>query len=599
MKIFTKKLPQSLSIVIIAFVFSFFSIVPVKAFSDFYSDTENQFYDPNACDPTNGADTSSDISGDNNQQKAFNYFVSKGLTKEQSAGIVGNLMQESGETLDPAATNGSHWGIAQWDSGRWNNLKKFAKDHSLKYKELDAQLQFIWEELPSNGLSALKATTTAEDAASVFEANFERSGGSAVDVRQSNAKKVLKKYGGDSAEITPDEAPADTSEGDTGATCQCATSTISSAGGTSELPKKSQDVFDAAKKNIEKMKPIYEYGAEKVGIKWEYLAALHYREANNQPGTSILAGEQLGASNPDGVGSNTSDAKQNAVDAAKHFVEMAKMVYKVDPKKDMSNSDLKKAFLAYNRGHMYQTAHTSPDKSPYVMAGLDADHPIDMIFPNSSAEPGSTRGVHNQNLGAMAILAGLGVSGSGAESDCGGASLGCEDPGNADFVFPLCVTKKDIKEGVKYKGTTWVWCYTARTTCHHDYAAADIHAKVNTKVVAAVGGEVMQVHKATSCSSSSMDVPRLQIKAKDGLYYYYTHMKPGSIKVKDGQKVDAGDELGQVGPGECAQGTGPHLHIHRQSTPTTCAPCASQDPDRNSHDIQPALYQAFQSLPEN
>lgn len=40
----------------------------------------------------------------NNQQAAFTFFVSAGYTKVQSAGIVGNLMQESGSSNDPRAS---------------------------------------------------------------------------------------------------------------------------------------------------------------------------------------------------------------------------------------------------------------------------------------------------------------------------------------------------------------------------------------------------------------------------------------------------------------------------------------------------------------
>ena len=36
------------------------------------------------------------LEGSDNQQKVFNFFVSKGYTKEQAAGIVGNMMAESG-----------------------------------------------------------------------------------------------------------------------------------------------------------------------------------------------------------------------------------------------------------------------------------------------------------------------------------------------------------------------------------------------------------------------------------------------------------------------------------------------------------------------
>ncbi len=571
-------------------------IKSAKKFLDKFSDTSSstssgsESSGSTGCCPAQSSSTSgAGLSGDSNVEKAFNFFVSKGLSKEQAAGIVGNLMVESGEGLDPKATNGSHWGIAQWDSGRWANLMNFAKDKSPYNFKI--QLNFIWKELPSNGLGELKKAKTPTEAATAFEAGFERSGGSALDVRQSNAEGVLKEFG--------DGAAATNSSSNTEvASCACEVGDASP--GLGSLPPTSKKVFKAVKNNIEKLKPLYEYAAEKTGIKWEYLAALHYRESGNRPGTSLLAGETLGSTNPDGTGSGTSSAKKNAVEAAQHFIGNAKMVYGVNVKNNPSTNDLKKAFLAYNRGFMYKNAHTSPDKSPYVMAGLDSTHPIDMVFPDSTAEPSSTRGKKNANLGAMAILAGLGLENAGSSStSCGDGSLGtCDDsPGSNDFVFPLCISKEGIKKGVTYSGTKWVWCYESAKSCHHDYAAGDIHAKVGTKVVAAKGGTVFKVDDPGGCSGG-FDVPRIQIKANDGLYYYYTHMKPNSLKVREGQKIKSGEEVGVVGPGDCAQNTGPHLHIHRQSVPTTCAPCASEDANRDRHDIQPDLKKAYNALSE-
>ena len=42
------------------------------------------------------------LTGSNNQQKAFNFFVQNGYTKEQAAGIVGNMIAESGVERDTA-----------------------------------------------------------------------------------------------------------------------------------------------------------------------------------------------------------------------------------------------------------------------------------------------------------------------------------------------------------------------------------------------------------------------------------------------------------------------------------------------------------------
>lgn len=139
----------------------------------------------------------SSLVGKDNTEKAFNFFRSKGLSPEQSAGIVGNLMVESGEKLDTRADNGSHWGIAQWDSGRWNNLKKHSGGDIY---DLGNQLEFIWYELnetPSM-LGAIKSAKSASDATLAFQNQFERCGSAAACAqsnRLANAQKVLNKYG--------------------------------------------------------------------------------------------------------------------------------------------------------------------------------------------------------------------------------------------------------------------------------------------------------------------------------------------------------------------------------------------------------------------
>src|SRR5882724_9083599 len=49
------------------------------------------------------------------EQTAFNFFAAKGLTELQSAGVVGNLIQES--SMNPGAVEfggGPGRGIAQW-----------------------------------------------------------------------------------------------------------------------------------------------------------------------------------------------------------------------------------------------------------------------------------------------------------------------------------------------------------------------------------------------------------------------------------------------------------------------------------------------------
>lgn len=137
---------------------------------------------------------------------AFQYFILKGLTPKQSAGILGNLRQESGvnpASDNPAAKGGSGgWipgvdqaggGIAQWEGGRWSGQTgllayvagkgKFNKPQGdgKNWKVLSIQLDFLWGELTGAGaiskqpgLAEVKASTTVEAATVAFEEKFER-----------------------------------------------------------------------------------------------------------------------------------------------------------------------------------------------------------------------------------------------------------------------------------------------------------------------------------------------------------------------------------------------------------------------------------------
>lgn len=116
-----------------------------------------------------------DIGCSTNAAIAFDFLVGRGLTLEQAAGVVGNLQFESG--LDPALavmdTNGKmSRGIAMWQPERWQNLLAFAG--SRNPLSIDVQLEFLWAELPSYGLSTLRSASHVEDAVVVFQNQFEK-----------------------------------------------------------------------------------------------------------------------------------------------------------------------------------------------------------------------------------------------------------------------------------------------------------------------------------------------------------------------------------------------------------------------------------------
>jgi hypothetical protein len=139
-----------------------------------------------------------------NDKAAFDYFVGKGLTNFQAAGIVGNLDQESGVSPTAVQQGGPGRGIAQWSvGGRWDtdggdNATTYASQQGQSVWSLGLQLDFIWYELTKfsgYGLSKLKATTNVTDATVVFQTDFEGCGTCLQTQRITYAQAVLNAYG--------------------------------------------------------------------------------------------------------------------------------------------------------------------------------------------------------------------------------------------------------------------------------------------------------------------------------------------------------------------------------------------------------------------
>jgi murein DD-endopeptidase MepM/ murein hydrolase activator NlpD len=52
----------------------------------------------------------------------------------------------------------------------------------------------------------------------------------------------------------------------------------------------------------------------------------------------------------------------------------------------------------------------------------------------------------------------------------------------------------------------------------------------------------------------------ISIKLENGNYAFYEHLKPGSIRVRPGQKIKRGEVIASLG--FTGQSSGPHLHFH-------------------------------------
>lgn len=163
---------------------------------------------------TSCCSTSTTLAGSDNQQKAFNYFISKGLTPQQSAGMVGNMMGESGTGINPKAQQdgsntpypkpGVGFGIVQWTVvSRQTKLTAFAAQANLPVTDFGLQLDFAWHEVSTgfgSFLKDLKGTTTVHDATlltlQVYEIAGDTSAGGPNDIKRTGyANSVLTLYG--------------------------------------------------------------------------------------------------------------------------------------------------------------------------------------------------------------------------------------------------------------------------------------------------------------------------------------------------------------------------------------------------------------------
>lgn len=181
---------------------------------------------PSSGPPTSVTQATSDLY----KKLAFGYFVSKGLTQIQSAGLLGNLDAESSviptrlqnhhvDYIQLTPVPGTGWGIAQWTSGntgdaspsgRQKDLVDFANKApyvqngivSYRVYDLQVQLDFVWHELNTgykSDLDSLKKATNTQDATNAIMQHYESPAvkdQTALAGRTALSDQILKQYGG-------------------------------------------------------------------------------------------------------------------------------------------------------------------------------------------------------------------------------------------------------------------------------------------------------------------------------------------------------------------------------------------------------------------
>lgn len=188
------------------------------------------------------------LAGVDNLAKILNFFMSKGLTLAQAAGIAGNMQAES--TLRPdiiqggatapknySPVNGVGFGLVQWTfTGRQGPLVNYTKQQGVDITDLGGQLGFVWQEL--NGpiykatLDKLKTVNDPVDAAIVVHgktpntasnsrfaalnlpsAGYEASGDSAEQVITNRGGNAQRFYNDNKGKAVSGSSSSDCSSG--------------------------------------------------------------------------------------------------------------------------------------------------------------------------------------------------------------------------------------------------------------------------------------------------------------------------------------------------------------------------------------------------
>lgn len=128
--------------------------------------------------PANAASGGSLSAGDpGTVNAAMKFFMDKGWSREQAAGIVANLVAESGMRPGAVGDGGAAYGIAQWHPDRQANFQRWA-GKNIQGSSFEDQLGFVHYEMTEGAEKAagdrLRGTRTAGEAGDVVSRHYER-----------------------------------------------------------------------------------------------------------------------------------------------------------------------------------------------------------------------------------------------------------------------------------------------------------------------------------------------------------------------------------------------------------------------------------------
>lgn len=162
--------------------------------------------------------TSTQLTGNSNRDKVYNYLIGQGFSAAGAAGIMGNLRQESGFlsnnvqngmgysdedyvadiksgkiSREEFMNDGRGFGIAQWTypTRKAKLYDTLGKDN---IDSLEGQLDFMYNEMGDDLKNSMKSATDVNSATTKFHNVYERSADKSMSGRQSFAREVYDAY---------------------------------------------------------------------------------------------------------------------------------------------------------------------------------------------------------------------------------------------------------------------------------------------------------------------------------------------------------------------------------------------------------------------
>ena len=124
-------------------------------------------------------------------------LMSMGFTASAAAGVVGNLVQESGLRTDAIGDNGTSGGLAQWHNERLDALKRFAAARGKDWTDLDTQIEFLAEEMRTSyadTYAKMQSAELPEIAGQIMTDEYEKPDSASANYaqRQANARAAYE-----------------------------------------------------------------------------------------------------------------------------------------------------------------------------------------------------------------------------------------------------------------------------------------------------------------------------------------------------------------------------------------------------------------------